>query len=256
MADELHFKPATELRKLIQAKGVSIVELTEMFNRRIEEFNPRLNAYLAVCPDQAMDQARAAQDAVQRGEELGPLHGIPVSVKDLEMTKGIPTTAGSALFKDRTPDTGFGRGGAFAPGRGNNPGENQHPRVRPFRDHRKPAGRCLPQSLEHRLHSGRVQRRRGSGPGSRFVHPGHRQRRRGIDPDSGQLQRRVWHQALPGPSTPVRRLRNRLSQPLLPVGANVPNGGGHGFASAGNGRLRLQGPHHNARRPTGLFRRT
>ena len=104
MADELHFKPATELRRLIHSREVSIVELTDMFNRRIEEFNPRLNAYLAVCPDQAMDQAREAQDAVQRGEDLGPLHGIPVSVKDLEMTKGIPTTSGSALFKDRTPD--------------------------------------------------------------------------------------------------------------------------------------------------------
>ena len=104
MADDLHFKPATELRRLIQSKEVSAVELTEMFNRRIEEFNPRLNAYLAVCPDQAMEQAREAQEAVQRGDELGPLHGIPVSVKDLEMTNGIPTTVGSALFKDRTPD--------------------------------------------------------------------------------------------------------------------------------------------------------
>ena len=104
MADELHFQPATELRRLIDSKQVSIVELTEVFNRRIEELNPRLNAYLAVCPDQAMEQAREAQDALQRGDSLGPLHGIPVSVKDLEMTRGIPTTVGSALFRDRTPE--------------------------------------------------------------------------------------------------------------------------------------------------------
>ena len=103
MAVELYFTPATELRRLIDAKQVSIVELTEMFNRRIEELNPRLNAYLALCPDQALEQAKEAQNALQRGEPLGPLHGIPVSVKDLEMTQGIPTTVGSALFKDRTP---------------------------------------------------------------------------------------------------------------------------------------------------------
>ena len=104
MADELYFKPATELRRMMDSGEVSSVELTEMFNSRIEELNPRLNAYLAVCPELALEQARAADAARQRGESLGPLHGIPVSVKDLEMTSGIPTTVGSALFKDRTPD--------------------------------------------------------------------------------------------------------------------------------------------------------
>lgn len=104
MANDLFFTSAAELRGLIDTKQVSIVELTEMFYRRIEELNPRLNAYLALCPDQALEQARNAQDALQRGESLGPLHGIPVSVKDLEMTQGIPTTVGSALFRDRTPD--------------------------------------------------------------------------------------------------------------------------------------------------------
>ena len=102
--NDLAFTPAAELRRLIDAKQVSIIELTEMFYRRIDELNPKLNAYLAICPDQAMRQAREAQDAVQRGDPLGPLHGIPVSVKDLEMTQGIPTTMGSALFRDRTPD--------------------------------------------------------------------------------------------------------------------------------------------------------
>ena len=104
MAEELSFKPATELRRMMDSREVSSVELTEMFNRRIEELNPSLNAYLAVCPEQALEQARAADAARQRGETLGPLHGIPISVKDLEMTSGIPTTVGSALFRDRTPE--------------------------------------------------------------------------------------------------------------------------------------------------------
>ncbi|MCH7714167.1 MAG: amidase, partial [Chloroflexi bacterium] len=104
MATDLSFTSATELRRLIDEKQVSIVELVESFYRRIDDLNPQLNAYLALCPDQALAAAKAAQDAVQRGDAVGPLHGIPISVKDLEMTKGIPTTVGSAVFKDRTPE--------------------------------------------------------------------------------------------------------------------------------------------------------
>ena len=104
MATDLSFTSATELRRLIDDKQVSIVELVESFYRRIDDLNPQLNAYLTLFQDQALVEAKAAQDAVQRGGPLGPLHGIPISVKDLEMTKGLPTTLGSAVFKDRTPD--------------------------------------------------------------------------------------------------------------------------------------------------------
>ena len=107
MDTDLAFASVVELRKLIDAKKVSIVELTELFYQRIEELNPKLNAYLALCPDQALADARAAQESVQSGDAAAsrPLHGIPVSFKDLELTKGIPTTMGSWLFRDRTPDT-------------------------------------------------------------------------------------------------------------------------------------------------------
>ena len=104
MDQEFAFKSATELRQLIASGQVSCVELTELFLRRIDALNPKLNAYLTICGDQAMAAARNAQDAVQRGDSLGPLHGIPISIKDLEMTNGIPTTLGSVLFQDRTPD--------------------------------------------------------------------------------------------------------------------------------------------------------
>ncbi len=104
MDSELCFAPAAELRKNIAARAVSIVELTELFYQRISELNPKLNAYLALCPDQALADARKAQEAVQKGEPLGPLHGIPISVKDLELTKGITTTLGSVVFRDRVPD--------------------------------------------------------------------------------------------------------------------------------------------------------
>ena len=104
MDSALSFAPATEIRDLIRDKQVSVPELVELFYRRIDELNPKLNAYLALCPDQAMAQARTAQEAVEQGLPLGPLHGVPISVKDLEVTKGIPSTMGSLLFKDRTPD--------------------------------------------------------------------------------------------------------------------------------------------------------
>ena len=104
METDVAFTSATEMRPLIDKKEVSIPELVDLFYRRIEEHNPKLNAYLALCPDQAMAEARSAQEATDRGDSVGPLHGIPISVKDLEMTSGIPTTVGSAVFRDRTPD--------------------------------------------------------------------------------------------------------------------------------------------------------
>jgi len=101
---ELCFAPATELRQKIDAKEVSIVELTELFYERIQKFNPKLNAYLALCPEQAIAEAKLAQEKTQKGEPVGRLHGIPISIKDLEVTKGITSTMGSAVFRDRVPD--------------------------------------------------------------------------------------------------------------------------------------------------------
>ena len=101
---ELCFAPATELRQKIDAKEVSIVELTELFYERIQKFNPKLNAYLALCPEQAIAEAKLAQEKTQKGEPVGRLHGIPISIKDLEVTRGITSTMGSAVFRDRVPD--------------------------------------------------------------------------------------------------------------------------------------------------------
>ena len=76
--NELAFAPATELRDLISNKQVSPVELTKLYLDRIGDLNPRLNAYLTVTADEAMNAARHAEEAVQRGDELGPLHGLPI----------------------------------------------------------------------------------------------------------------------------------------------------------------------------------
>ena len=102
--DALAFASAYEVRRLLDSRQVSSMELTELFLRRIENLDPKLNAYLTVTADLAMDQARIADEATARGESLGALHGIPISIKDLESTKGVRTTFGSLPFKDYVPD--------------------------------------------------------------------------------------------------------------------------------------------------------
>ncbi len=104
MSSELAFMPATELSRAIRRGQVSSAEVTELFLRRIERLDPQLNSYLALRPEQALADARAADDIVARGWAVGPLHGVPISVKDLEMTRDLPTTLGSAIFRDRTPE--------------------------------------------------------------------------------------------------------------------------------------------------------
>ena len=103
MDSELCFAPATELRSKIDNKEISIIELTQLFLDRIQLLNPKLNAYLTVCEEQALAAAQEAQKAIEQGNHRGPLHGIPISIKDLEMTQGITTTMGSLIYKDSIP---------------------------------------------------------------------------------------------------------------------------------------------------------
>ena len=73
-------------------------------SRASKNLDPQLNAYVTVTPELALEQAAKADEATARGETLGPLHGLPVSLKDLQMTKGVRTTGGSLAYKDRVPD--------------------------------------------------------------------------------------------------------------------------------------------------------
>ena len=101
---ELFRTPATELVAAIAARQLSPVELTEAVLARIESVNPAINAFLAYDADRALDGARAAESAVMRNEELGPLHGLPVPIKDLEPSAGLRFTSGSVLQKDQIAD--------------------------------------------------------------------------------------------------------------------------------------------------------
>ncbi len=104
MSADLAFMPAVEVAQNVREKKISSLEATENFFQRIDRLDSQLNSYITLCQDQALADARAADDAVQRGSNLGPLHGVPISIKDLELTRGVTTTMGSALFSDRVPD--------------------------------------------------------------------------------------------------------------------------------------------------------
>ena len=92
-----------EAAGLVRAKKVSPVELTRACLARIEALNPSVNAFITITADSALEDARRAESQVQRGEWRGPLHGIPIALKDLIDTAGVRTTGASALLKDRIP---------------------------------------------------------------------------------------------------------------------------------------------------------
>ncbi len=101
---ELCFIPATELARLIRARQISPVELTRAVLERVERLNPIVNAFCTVTADAALAAAREAEQAAMKGALRGPLHGIPFSIKDLHLTKGVRTMSGSFIFERRVPD--------------------------------------------------------------------------------------------------------------------------------------------------------
>src|SRR5579863_7535595 len=92
-----------ETGESLRKREVSPVELTKYCLAQIEKLNPILNAFITVTAESALTQARAAEAEILRGNWRGPLHGIPLALKDLIDTAGIRTTAASAVFKDRIP---------------------------------------------------------------------------------------------------------------------------------------------------------
>jgi aspartyl-tRNA(Asn)/glutamyl-tRNA(Gln) amidotransferase subunit A len=92
-----------QVSELIRKKSASPVELTQECLKRIEKLNPSLNAYITVMGDQALAQARELEAERQSGKWRGPLHGVPIGLKDLIDTAGVRTTAASAIFANRVP---------------------------------------------------------------------------------------------------------------------------------------------------------
>ena len=101
---EIPFLTASQLSKLIETKEVSPVEATEAHLDRIQEVDSQLNSYITVIGEQALEAARQAEREIAQGNYRGPLHGVPVAVKDQFNTAGIRTTGGSRLLENNVPD--------------------------------------------------------------------------------------------------------------------------------------------------------
>lgn len=103
MSDELCFMPATEMLARYRDRSLSPVEVTTAILTQIERLDPEINAYVTVTPELAMEQAKQAEQMWQAGI-AGDLLGVPISIKDLTLTKGIRTTRGSKLYENWIPD--------------------------------------------------------------------------------------------------------------------------------------------------------
>ena len=93
-----------ELAPLLRDRSLSPVELTESYLKRIERFDPRLNSYIRVLPEQARQAAKEAELEIGGGNWRGPLHGVPLGLKDLYDVAGVPCTMGSKILRDNVPD--------------------------------------------------------------------------------------------------------------------------------------------------------
>ena len=101
---ELPFLSASDLSRLIASKEVSPVEATEAYLDRIDSLNFKFNAYLTVARQMAMEAAREAEREIVAGRHRGPMHGVPVAVKDQFLSAGVRTTGGSRILADYVPD--------------------------------------------------------------------------------------------------------------------------------------------------------
>ena len=100
---ELCFTSATDLVRMIRRKDVSVTEVMEAHLAQVDRVNPAVNAIVTYHPEQALDGARKADEAIARNEAKGPLFGLPIAHKDLVLTRGVRTTYGSPIFRDFVP---------------------------------------------------------------------------------------------------------------------------------------------------------
>jgi len=100
---DLCFLPATEMALAVKKRKLSPVEIVDAFLKRIDKINPQVNAYCTLVPEMAREVAKKAEKELKPRKKLGPLHGVPVSVKDLTLTAGIRTTFGSRIFENFIP---------------------------------------------------------------------------------------------------------------------------------------------------------
>ena len=97
--DHLHYKSAIELASLIRRKKIGALELLDHFLVRIDKYNPKLNAIIWLDKDKARKRAKTADAALKKGKRLGPLHGVPMTIKESYQIESSPTTWGVPAMK-------------------------------------------------------------------------------------------------------------------------------------------------------------
>ena len=211
--------PAVEMARLISRREISPVELVDAHLARIEALNPTLNAFVFVDVDGARRQARVAEAAVLRRHSLGPLHGVPLSIKSSVSVAGMPWETGSRVPPRRPRRNRRHARTARTRGRRHHPRRHQRRRAvdgvgdgqRALRAHQQPMG--------YGANAGRIERRRVGGDRRGTLCRRRRQRRRRIDPRPGALHRdrraeahswtRAGDRTLPSLRRPLRAHRCR-----------------------------------------------
>ena len=189
---DLLFMPAVKAAALIRSKKLSPVEYVDTVLKAIDKEQPKLNCFRVVMADEARRDAKVAEKAVSDGASIGPLHGVPVSIKDLVDVKGVPTRHGSAIFDSNAPATAddvlvarLRKAGAIVIGKATTPEFG----VKGLTDGPSFGTTRNPWNLE---------RTPGGSSGGGRCRPGAavtRHRRRGLDPRAGVVQRPGWAEA-------------------------------------------------------------
>ncbi len=102
--EAIAYAPVTQLALWLEQQRITSERLTQIYLKRLKQFNPKLNCVITLCEDHALEQARRADKEIALGHYKGPLHGIPWGAKDLLDTAGIKTTWGAEPYRDRTPE--------------------------------------------------------------------------------------------------------------------------------------------------------
>ena len=244
---------------MIARQEISSVEVTRLQLDRIAAVNPAINAVVELDPDRALAAAAAADQAVAHGERLGPLHGVPMTIKDSFNAAGLHTTWGNPAFKDFVADTDativnrLKQAGAIVIGK-----TNVHFMLSDFGQTANELYGVTNNPWDTEQNARRIHRRRCGGAGRRADLPGIRLGSGGFDPHSGELLRGVRTQADRGDRA-VDRVRRALqpagtAQHDAPVGDRPagPIGGRSARRAAGDGRT---GTARSQRRTPGRWRR-
>ena len=247
--DELYYQSAVSMMNALNKREVSSRELTEAHLARIEEVNPAINAVVLVDAEGALATADERDEESGKGETRGPLHGLPITIKDSLETAGMATVAGTEGRTGVVPEQDATVVARLKGGRSSPHGQEQHPRTDHDLGEQQLRLRPHQQPLRPLQESQREQRRRRSYHCRRWLAPGHGLRQRRQHPHARPLLRHRRAQTHPGPRLPGwarASPRHGRHRPPQPGGPHGPVRRGPVAGAAGDCRGGWSGPGHRA----------